>query len=79
MKTITFEDMGQDFLEWDIDDKLVVVGCRPFQASVWVGTQLLELPKIRTHPKIKLKYSPGKETTLNYEVIKIVNKKQPQI
>ena len=37
MKTITFQDHGQDFLEWDLDDAGVVVACRPFQANMWVG------------------------------------------
>ena len=31
MIRVTFEDQGQDFLEWDIEDG-VVVDCRPFQA-----------------------------------------------
>lgn len=43
MRTIHFEDQGQDFLEWDIDSAGVVVGCRPFQASVWEGSVVREL------------------------------------
>lgn len=39
--TVHFEDHGQDFLEWDIDAKGVVVGCRPFQADVWAGCVLI--------------------------------------
>lgn len=36
--TIAFADNGQDFLEWDVDDKTgVVVDCRPFQGWVWIG------------------------------------------
>lgn len=36
--TVTFQDHGQDFLEWDIDtEKEQIVGCRPFQASIWCG------------------------------------------
>jgi hypothetical protein len=41
MITIVFVDEGQDFLEWDIDEKGVVVACRPFQDWVWVGTKVL--------------------------------------
>lgn len=41
MKTIVFEDHGQDFLEWDIDGKGIVVGCRPFQGSIWCGIRVL--------------------------------------
>lgn len=35
--TIHFEDHGQDFLEWDIDDNGAVVDCRPFQRWHWCG------------------------------------------
>lgn len=41
LKTIVFEDHSQDFLEWDIDEHGVVVGCRPFQASTWCGGRVL--------------------------------------
>lgn len=36
--TVHFEDHGQDFLEWDVDENGTVTDCRPFQASTWVGT-----------------------------------------
>lgn len=35
-KTVRFEDHGQDFLEWDIENGKVI-GCHPFQGSVWIG------------------------------------------
>jgi hypothetical protein len=35
IRTITFEDHGQDFLKWDIDEKGNVIDCRPFQAWIW--------------------------------------------
>lgn len=41
MITVVFEDDGQDFLEWDIDEeKGKVVACRPFQSDTWVGTYI---------------------------------------
>ena len=39
MLTVYFEDHGQDLLEWDIKDG-VVVDCRPFQGWVWNGTRV---------------------------------------
>ncbi len=44
--TIEFEDKGQDFLEWDIDENGKVIACRPFQEWVWVGVTLLNDPVI---------------------------------
>lgn len=43
--TVTFEDHGQDFLEWDIRDGYVV-GCRPFQADIWCGLQVHSTPGV---------------------------------
>jgi hypothetical protein len=40
MSTIVFVDEGQDFLEWDINDKGIITACRPFQGWVWVGTKV---------------------------------------
>lgn len=37
IRTLYFEDHGQDFLEWDVADDGFVLDSRPFQASVWVG------------------------------------------
>lgn len=34
---ITFEDHGQDFLTWQLDNNGVVVDCTPFQATTWCG------------------------------------------
>ena len=39
MLTIVFEDKGQEFREWDIQDGMVVE-CRPKQADIWVGTRV---------------------------------------
>ena len=34
---ITFEDRGQDFLEWFIDKDGFVLDSQPFQRIIWVG------------------------------------------
>ena len=41
MRTIFFEDNGQDFLEWDIDDNGVVKACRPLQEELWLDTKVI--------------------------------------
>lgn len=38
IRTITFEDCGQDFLEWDIDLSNKVIACRPCQGWLWVDS-----------------------------------------
>lgn len=39
--TVQLEDHGQDFLEWDLDDRGNIVDCRPFQAWVWIKYQVV--------------------------------------
>jgi hypothetical protein len=74
MKTIVLEDHGQDFLEWDVDDKGVVVGCRPFQERIWKGTKIINkrprsgsVLKISIRKDLRVKGSPV-VTTLKYRV-----------
>lgn len=39
---IHFEDNGQDFLTWEVDEEGQVIGCHPFQAAVWCGKYVLQ-------------------------------------
>ncbi len=34
---VTFEDKGQDFLVWIIDEDGYVLDSQPFQKNIWVG------------------------------------------
>lgn len=69
MIKVYLEDRGQDFLEWDIEDG-IVVGCRPFQAWMWEGTRVHNED---INPGDILSITPpGKElTTLNYPVLRV--------
>lgn len=42
--TIVFEDNGQDFIEWDVFNG-VVIASRPFQGSVWCGFSVINRPR----------------------------------
>lgn len=71
MITVTLEDQGQDFLEWNIENG-VVVGCRPFQEGVWKGTRVLN-EKIEPGDVLWLWLKGAKSpTTLNYRVEEVV-------
>lgn len=72
MKTITFEDQGQDFLEWDIDDKGVVVGCRPFQGSIWCGLRVLNHRTLKVDGKARIRLAlSGTATAINYPLVAV--------
>lgn len=47
VKTITFADEGQDFLEFDLDAEGHVVDCRPFQGWLWIGYRVMNHAEIK--------------------------------
>lgn len=73
MITVYFEDHGQDFLEWDIEEG-VVVGCRPYQEWLWKGTKVHNT-SIRPGDILEVSGSDGRRRTLNYAVVKVVKPK----
>lgn len=68
MITVYFEDHGQDFLEWDIEDG-VVVGCRPFQDWLWKGTRI-HTADIQPGVILEITARSGRRT-LNYPVERV--------
>ncbi len=72
MRTVFLEDHGQDFLEWDIEDG-VVVDCRPFQGWLWKGTKVHNTD-IKPGDILKITTTDGLERTLNYPVEKVMEK-----
>lgn len=72
MKTLVFEDHGQDFLEWDIDEKNIVIACRPFQEWLWKGYRVLN-ETIKPGSLLSI-VSPQKKDvrTINYRIEKVI-------
>ena len=75
--TVYLEDHGQDFLEWDIEDG-VVVGCRPFHWWMWKGTKVHNTD-IRPGDVLVIT-APGSErrTTLKHRVERVSGERQPE-
>lgn len=69
--TITFQDQGQDFLEWDIKGRKVVE-CRPFQADLWVGSEVLSFPQVGKPVEIQMPANRGgRRMWIKYPLIKV--------
>ncbi len=77
---IYFEDRGQDFLEWELDEEGFVLVSKPFQTNIWKGTQvILETIQIGERPKVIFEWDKARKGIrgvkniheLNYQVIKI--------
>ncbi len=69
MITVYLEDHGQDFLEWDIEDG-VVIECRPFQGCLWNGTKVHNTD-IQPGDILEITVRGGR-TTLNYPVERVM-------
>jgi len=71
--TIHFEDHGQDFLEWDVDEHGVVTDSRPYQAWCWKGSVLIN----NAEPGGLVAYvstGDGARHTIRYPVSKVVTR-----
>ena len=72
MITVTFKDEGQDFLEWDIEDG-VVVGCRPYQDWVWKGTKVtVPEERIRAGVRLSIINTAGVQVRLLHPVESVI-------
>lgn len=65
---IHFEDHGQDFLEWHIDENGYIIDSKPFQKTIWVGK--FTIPQTAEVGK-KLAIWLDGESWINYPIRKI--------
>jgi hypothetical protein len=71
---ITFKDHGQDFLEWELDEKGVVVESRPFQTSIWAGNVILDYKRLEVGDLVHyFSKEDGQLNTINYPIESISN------
>ncbi|MFT4191665.1 MAG: hypothetical protein QM617_09115 [Comamonas sp.] len=70
VKTIHFQDHGQDFLEWDLDSVGHVVGCRPFQADVWMRHTVFNFADLAPGSYAEITVD-GKQTPIKYPIVKV--------
>ncbi len=68
MRTLVFEDKGQDFIEWNINPDGVVLRSRPFQSQFWQGVIVMN-PQVGQRPDVMLK--TGEIRQLNYRITEI--------
>jgi hypothetical protein len=72
--TIHFVDQHQDFTSWDLDEKGVVIACRPFQGWVWCHRRVLNFDKLRVGEFAvisPLKGKRGKPATIIHPIERI--------
>ena len=70
---ITFEDRGQDFLTWDINNDNVVENCRPFQGIIWNGCKVVN-KKLEIGDKVVIQdriITGARPRTIQYPIINV--------
>jgi hypothetical protein len=67
MRTINFEDKGQDFLEWVIEDD-VVIDCQPHQFKIWQGKKV-----VIEGNNVSIENQDGSKTEIKYKVLTIAD------
>jgi hypothetical protein len=72
VKTIHFEDNGQDYTRWLIDDAGMVVDSQPFQAWIWTGSIVLNHKSLKPGDQLHLQMKDGHEMTIKHLVGKVV-------
>lgn len=66
-----FADHHQDFLQWHLDRRGVVVKSEPFQTGIWKGTEVQRHESLKPGDIVFIKNKHIGYTTLNYRVEKI--------
>lgn len=67
VRKLHFEDNGQDFLWWDINEDNLVVAVGPFQYDIWSGLHVSSIA-CGTEPIIMVDENPRQ---LKHKIIKI--------
>lgn len=69
---IHFEDHGQDFLVWTVDQSGVVTDSQPCQASVWQGCRVLRHAALAVGDCVVFRSPDGKRTlSIRYPIARI--------
>lgn len=70
LSVIHFEDHGQDFLLWHVNDEGVVVKSEPFQTGVWKGAKITNFKTLKVGDKVDITHM-HKNTSIKYPITKI--------
>lgn len=65
---IHFEDHGQDFLWWKLDEAGKVIDCGPFQGSIWCGKQVQDHNDLKPGDRLSYPDSVGHIRTIKYAI-----------
>lgn len=70
---VHFQDNGQDFLLWFIDESGTVIDCQPFQAAFWVDCFVLpeDLNEMQPNDELIFINKFGNEMKMKHRIEKV--------
>lgn len=71
VKTIRFQDHGQDFLEWDLAADGQVVDCRPCQAWMWCRARVTNAASLRKGSIVKYSMPGVDASDIRYPLVSV--------
>lgn len=67
---LTFDDQGQDFLRWTLNERGIVVKCEPFQGPIWRGFRVLDFQNLTEGSMVFIKKN-DEIRTIKYPLISV--------
>lgn len=70
---IHFQDNGQDFLEWHINENGTVINAEPFQSEIWTGSFVLpkNIENLKEGATLIFTNKYGVESSMKHKISKI--------
>lgn len=71
---ITFEDHGQDFLTWTVDEVGKILDCQPFQFSIWSRWTVDMVAGLKVGGKVRVRKNWKKSVeylTIDYPISRL--------
>jgi len=72
VRRIHFDDQGQDFLTWDIDENGKVLECKPFMGGMWNGS-IVDFAFLKEGRRLECDHPRVGRCGIKYRVVKIEN------
>lgn len=76
---IKFQDFGQDFLEWTINEKGDIIDCTPFQYGVWSRYRVINKSELKPDTHVKIMDAKQNVITIKYPIVRVTEKEVKRI
>lgn len=68
---VDFEDLGQHFLQWKINEAGVIIECTPAQSAFWVGRIVANAFELLEGKRVHILRQVGNPIIVKYLITKV--------